>query len=230
MIKHIHLPTCDSTQDYIKLLKKAKSDRDILVSCDQQLKGYGRKLNSWQQFPNSLAMSFTLEPSEILSLTPLEVGIIISDFFKKFFEIDLFLKWPNDLFTQNKEKVGGIIMQNSDFLYVGLGVNLGDIPESQVKKIESSYHVGSINLNKEFHLQSLSLQIYQYILHNRIKSMDSLYYRWNKLCLHKNQKVAIEDKDFKIVGIFKGIGKDGEAIIQSESSISKIYSGSLTFI
>ena len=52
----------------------------------------------------------------------------MSDAIQDFFDIDIQLKWPNDLVYKNK-KIGGILVEsvNSDgkfFVVIGVGINL----------------------------------------------------------------------------------------------------------
>ena len=82
---HLHFNNIPSTQIYLKdnlELLKIKN-QNVLISSSEQTEGIGRRGNAWDTYPNSLALSFTLKPNTIASLTPIEVGLIVSQFFKK---------------------------------------------------------------------------------------------------------------------------------------------------
>jgi len=80
---HQHFNTLDSTQVFKNNnLEKLKSEQnDILISTTHQTQGIGRSGNTWDNYENSLAMSFTLAPNPIATLTPLEIGVITVRFF-----------------------------------------------------------------------------------------------------------------------------------------------------
>lgn len=83
---HHHFHSINSTQIYLKdnLDALKKNDGNILISCSHQTDGIGRRGNVWDNYENSIAMSFTFKPNTIASLTPLEIGIITVGFFKRF--------------------------------------------------------------------------------------------------------------------------------------------------
>ncbi len=126
---HQHFNSIASTQTYLKdnleLLKE--KDDDILISASEQSAGLGQRGNQWDNYPNNITLSFTLEPQRVATLTPLEIGILVISFIKKKFNQDLFLKWPNDILTKEGKKCGGILCQyiDSSTVIVGVGINLG---------------------------------------------------------------------------------------------------------
>lgn len=225
-IEHIHLTECDSTQLQLeKYLKDPKKKKDILISSLFQTLGRGRQGNTWTSLENSIALSFVIKPSEVLTLTSLEVGALICNFFKNY---DLKLKWPNDLLTHDGFKCGGILCQNSSgLILVGVGLNLGKsqrLSKSEEFKFGRS-SICDVELSKD-HLKKISYDLYKYILENRMCS-KSIMKVWNSKCFHLNKKVSLIDNSFSISGIFSGIGEKGEALILDSGHIKKLYSGSL---
>jgi len=107
-MKHIHLDKVASTQNYL-MKDPSFLNSNSLISCERQTAGYGRHERVWDDFTESLCFSFSLMPNESLSLTPLEIAISLSQFFKIHFNTELQLKWPNDILRDNK-KCGGIII------------------------------------------------------------------------------------------------------------------------
>jgi len=212
-MKHIHLNHCESTQDLLVKEYQNKRTHPILISTNSQSKGKGRGTNKWIHHGQSLAMSCTLEPNEILTLTPLEISVILAQFLKKH-QINIELKWPNDLFYQQK-KVGGILLNNVDSkkLIVGIGLNLGFKNET--------HH--SIPLQTD--QRTLSKEIYDFLREKRLNAKKTREL-WNSLCIHRNQIVTLKDNG-EVKGIFKGLGENGQALIEIENKISHFYTGSL---
>lgn len=210
----IHKNECKSTQNaLIVYCRDIKEFEEILFSTDSQTEGIGRSNNSWHHFKNSFACSFTLIANEVLTLTSLEIGVLIHKFLKSKFDIDTKLKWPNDIFYQGKKLGGIIIYNNTNFLICGVGLNF---------KAQGEHNFDYSSLDKEAS-EELYQEFYQYILSNRISSSETIS-KWNDLCFHLNQKVSI---DRKYEGIFKGIGENGEALIEKGPELIKEYSASL---
>jgi BirA family biotin operon repressor/biotin-[acetyl-CoA-carboxylase] ligase len=232
---HQHFNTIASTQIYLKdnlgLIKQ--KENNILISCSEQTEGIGRRGNSWNVFPNSLALSFTLKPNAIASLTPIEIGLITIDFFKKKFNKELFLKWPNDILTIDGKKCGGIICQYIDHttVIVGLGLNLGKF-EIPIKN-NFKHGVGSVDLNlelKSFDQEKISNELYLDFLSERISESDIIKNSFSKSCAHLNKEVFIFEDGEDHVGIFRGIGDKGEALVEINSTLHRFISSSLTIL
>lgn len=232
---HRHFNTIDSTQLYLKdnLEELKLKANDILISCSEQTSGIGRRGNSWNTFPNSLAISFTITPNATPTLTPIELALITIGFFQKKFNKQLFLKWPNDLLTIDGQKCGGIICQyiDSSTVIAGLGINLG--------KFEIPLHhnfrhgLGSIDQQlelKTFDQERISNELYHEVLTTRISSVENLQKNFQEHCAHLNKDVFIFEDEKDHLGIFRGIGNNGEALVEVDSTIHKFISSSLTIL
>lgn len=232
---HQHFNSLPSTQIYLKdNLETLKSGGlDILISCSEQTQGIGRRGNSWDTYPNSLSMSFTLKPNEIATLTPLEIGLIAIKFFKKKNNKDLFLKWPNDILTAEGKKCGGILCQYVDksTVVVGLGINLGKL---EVPK-NNNYRHGLASVDQALKLQALdqekiSNELYNTILCERFDTISELRESFNKHCFHMNMDVFIFEDGKDHIGIFRGIGENGEALLEKDGQTHSFLSSSLTIL
>ena len=228
-IEHIHFQECDSTQTRLEnYLKKGKYKENLLVSSLFQTLGRGRHGNTWDSVENSLAISFRIKANSVLTLTSLEIGSLLCDFFN---EYNLKLKWPNDLLSEDGKKCGGILCQNiSGYIHVGIGINLGKSekfePSDSLKFGRSG--ICEINFTNE-QLKETAYDLYNYILNNRLTSQNVIR-KWSSHCFHLNKEVKIEDSSFSIVGEFIGIGDQGQALIKESGQIKKFFSGSLYLI
>jgi len=224
-MKHLHLKECKST---FSELKKHIDNENVLVSTQLQTGGRGRGNNSWDFFKSSVAMSFNIKAHKERTLTALEVGILITQFFNTAFSIDLSLKWPNDIIRNNK-KVGGILIESfSDHLLVGIGLNT--VLDSSESFSDYKVSAGVIFDDKDsFSRKELCYDLANYIHNNRINKAAQVKELYDKVCFHIDKKVEIYDGD-NIIGIFKGINKDGSAIIENDIELKNVYSGSLRLL
>jgi len=222
-MNHEHLEDIHSTQDYLRELDV--DSESVLISCEHQSNGRGQYDRKWDSDAGSLCLSFTLAPNEVLTLTSLEVGYLIAKFFSVQYQIDLKLKWPNDILTPSAEKVAGVILNNtnSKTLLVGVGINYFERLNAQ----EYTTPYGFI-FDRKFSLSKKeeSRKLYEFILANRLNPKDVIKL-WNERCIHLNKNITFQEKDASFVGKFLGIGEFGEALIQTPQRSSKYYSGSI---
>lgn len=224
-MNHIHVSNCEST---FKVLKNNYDYSQILVSCDKQIKGRGRGHNTWDFFNNSIAMSFSASASKVLTLTSIEIGVLICDFFKETANIDLKLKWPNDIIKKDL-KVGGILIESFNDTYL-IGIGLNTFLEKNEEFNDYKISAGALFENKvTLDKEKICKELCIYIHKNRFKDMNLLIEKFNALCFHFEKKVEIYDGD-NITGVFKGLNTDGSAIIQSSFETKSVYSGSLRLL
>ena len=233
---HLHLKECDSTQLYLKENFKDLFLKDsyVLISTDKQLKGIGRNGNRWDDYPNALTFSFLLKPTINVITIPLAAGIILCQYIKEQWGVDLNLKWPNDLINRYYQKCGGIICQYIDHesIICGIGLNLG---YSKKLSGEQNYKTpaGVIKANVKLSSQDRKIiprNIYDYFLSYDFSNLN-IKKDFEKTCSHLNKQVSITDTNKEWIGIFQGITDNGEALLKSsDSKINTFISGSLNVL
>lgn len=134
--RHIeHLATVKSTNEYaLNLLSKSKPPEGTVISAYEQTHGRGQIGSLWESEPgHNLTFSIIFYPSFLpvakqFALTQcLSLGIV--DALKHFIPRGLSLKWPNDIYVDNK-KIGGMLLQNSIshtkmiHTIAGIGINV----------------------------------------------------------------------------------------------------------
>jgi BirA family biotin operon repressor/biotin-[acetyl-CoA-carboxylase] ligase len=222
-MEHIHMKQCQSTQEEAFNYLKSNQDKDVLVSCDKQLAGRGQRGKSWFSANNCLAMSLNLSAPNTLTLTSLEIGVLVSKFFDTNYDLSIGLKWPNDLFYNGK-KCGGILIQKNQFLICGIGINLShekDYPND----IKSITDIGLASLNSK----DLAIELYNFILSNRL-SDEEIRNQFHDRCIHLNKMVEIHEDQNKNIGTFLEIGPYGEARVEISSEVKNFYSASLLIL
>ncbi|OUR93696.1 biotin--[acetyl-CoA-carboxylase] ligase [Halobacteriovorax marinus] len=226
-IEHFHSEECASTQTSLKeFIQENPHEENILFSTLFQTLGRGRSGNGWESLDNSLAMSFKIRPNEVMTLTSLELGILICQFFESH---KLSLKWPNDLLTVEGLKCGGILCQGyNQNILVGVGLNLG---KSEEIRPNSNFKFGRSCIDSNLVLKSSQIKeycskLYSFIIHNRLSSKE-VREKWASYSIHLNKSVLIKDQTIEERGVFIGIGESGEALLNQKGLIKKIYTGSL---
>ena len=113
----------DSIYNTQEFALKELSSEPIFVTSFSQEKGKGTSNREWLNADQAIACSLALFEEQIKiahTLIPIKAGFA---FVKVFQDIDLTLKWPNDIIF-NEKKVGGILVQKvEDKICIGMGVN-----------------------------------------------------------------------------------------------------------
>ena len=125
----LYFKSLPSTQLHlIKLIELAMLEDECVVYTDIQTHGVGSRDNRWDYSKGNLFVSFALKQSSMptdlpLSSASIYFGFLIKQLLKEYCN-DVWLKWPNDIY-KNDKKIGGLITQKKDnFFILGLGLNL----------------------------------------------------------------------------------------------------------
>ena len=109
-----------NTQEYA--LSELSSEPILVISYSQE-KGKGTSNRTWLNADQGLACSLAVKQEDIKlkhTLIPLVSGYIFTEVLK---DINLALKWPNDIVLNNL-KVGGILVEKSEKnICIGMGIN-----------------------------------------------------------------------------------------------------------
>ena len=157
-MKILYLDEVNSTQLYLKNRIKDKTlTPSILVFTKKQTSGIGSRGNSWIGEEGNLFLSFAIYKKDLpLDLKIESASIYFSYLLKEVLEekgSKVWIKWPNDFYIDDK-KIGGmittvirdiiicgvginIVSAPKDFLKLDIDVNLEEVIEEFVKKIQN---------------------------------------------------------------------------------------------
>lgn len=129
---------CDSTSRIIKDRHSFDKGQLKVVAAARQTAGVGRLGRRWLSSEGNLHFSIGIPasyiPEEIRSIIPLAAGVIVSQFIRANFGVNICLKWPNDLILDGK-KVGGILCEATILdaqmqgVVIGVGINITKTPD-----------------------------------------------------------------------------------------------------
>ena len=99
-----YYPRTESTNKDLWEIHEITKKNDLFVITDNQINGKGRGNNSWVSSPNkSITCSFLLKQVfDNTNLYSLLIPLAIIKGIKKFTNINLKIKWPNDIIYENK--------------------------------------------------------------------------------------------------------------------------------
>ena len=80
---------------------RRKKYSSVLISSNSQTNGRGRNQNKWHSKEGNIYFSFGFIKDALSENLPIKTAVIVSDAIRDF-DIDIQLKWPNDLVYKNK--------------------------------------------------------------------------------------------------------------------------------
>lgn len=238
------LEQIDSTNTYLKTLNS--SNRNNIVVAKEQINGRGRLGKKFVSTKNKgIYMSFSL--SKNIDFNDLKVitsisAISICKAIKNLYNIDLGIKWINDLYYKNK-KLAGILTEATieaetsslDTVIVGIGLNiyknndLDDELSSKVICLEDIINETNININliiKEI-LTTFNDIFYKY---QEDKDSKQVLKDYKERVILFNKDVNIKFKDGLKRGLVKDIDEEFRLLVTCNDQEIYLYNESIELI
>ena len=200
-MKITHFKTLESTNQYLQnLLNEGIDIADNIVVTDFQTSGKGQGKNVWESedgknllFSIALDMSFLKAENQFI-LTQI-VSVTMINVLKNYLpEESLFIKWPNDIYFNDK-KIAGILIKNeikgmmmgTSIIGIGLNVNQTSFDDNLPNPISMKMITG-----KDFDLDELLSAIsYQLSTVNSQQSTVNSYtdklYRYKQWAFYEHE-------------------------------------------
>jgi BirA family biotin operon repressor/biotin-[acetyl-CoA-carboxylase] ligase len=227
----IHKITLDSTQDLALKIAERKPEGTVIIA-EEQAKGKGRFGKEWYSPQGGIWFSLILKPKTELwniTLLPLAIGVAIADSLTKL-NLDVRLKWPNDLVINNK-KVAGILLDVSaeeakvNYIVIGVGIN-ANIDDDRLLglnatsiKMELGYEIDRVKLTQDI-LRSIEY---------RYEHFDECLNDYKARCITLNRRVNVKTLSEEFVGDAVNIDTDGSLIIVlDDNSIRRVFSSEVS--
>ncbi len=240
--EHIHyFEITDSTNTIaMDLAKKGAQDGTLIVT-EEQIRGRGRLGREWLSAPyNSLIMSLifkpNIEPSQLYYITMLS-SIAVVNAVKRTAGISAGIKWPNDIYINNK-KVAGILTElfinkeSETIVVVGIGLNV-NVDTSIYPEIREIATSMSIETDTEISRVRLLRKILEetergYVLLKK-EEFKQIRDEWNDRSIIFGKKVKIIEGDTVKEGLAEYIDEEGSLmIINKNGKREKIVCGDVS--
>ena len=228
--------TSMNTNDEVKKINKySKKKNNIALFSLKQIKGRGRINKKWISEKGDLTCSYFINKdfkiNDLGNINLWFTFILLSSLRRKFPKKKFKIKWPNDIYIENKKLAGVLIETNIvknkiKSLIIGLGINFVSSPNNL------DYETISVNsFSKE--VNPISFFVYF------TKEIS------DSLCIFKKTNIDKKDKNFLqnfkdfgksinikkngeiIKGIFYGLGDNGEIILKKNDKLHLISYGDI---
>ncbi len=232
----IHLESVDSTNLHCKREFDSLAD-GALVYADMQTAGRGRLGRKWLSPPCNFYGSAVFKQcfdgfgaTMTLSLAALDVLHELVP------EMDIYIKWPNDLFCGRAKLAGMLcegVLDNHNRLkgvIAGLGVNLnmtGDDLAAIGQAAVSVLSVANRQIMPDFFAEKLAFYLNRRYI-NYLNSPESVFAEWrdaNRLIGRRIKVIGFKSSE---EGIFRDVAESGEMLLETSGGIKKINSGDVS--
>ncbi|MFN3018126.1 bifunctional biotin--[acetyl-CoA-carboxylase] ligase/biotin operon repressor BirA [Vibrio coralliilyticus] len=233
------IPIIDSTNQY--LLDRVDSlESGSVCLAEYQAKGRGRRGREWvSPFGSNLYLSmfWRLDAGMAAAMgLSLVVGVAIVESLEEMGLTGVKLKWPNDLYYQDK-KLAGILVEMSGQagaaanLVIGMGLNLMmsettegiTQPWASLDEVADNQRIDRNQLAITM-ITTLHKALDDYELHG----MAGFVERWNRLDNFINRPVKLLMGPREISGIARGINEQGAVLLETENGLETFIGGEIS--
>lgn len=229
----------DSTNaEGLRLLAAGERDR-IWIWALEQTSGRGRHGRTWHSLSGNLFASLLLRPrcapataAQLAFVAALSVHQAVGELAQGR-DVDLELKWPNDLLV-NREKAAGVLLESTSdtagelAVVIGTGINLVRHPRD-VQYPATDLGAHGIRADPARALQLLAGATAQWLsAWDNGAGFDRICRAWDDRALPRGTMLEVRRGDERLRGSYQGLDRDGNLVLKPEDGSEKhITSGDI---
>ena len=193
--KVLHFKELVSTQTYAnELIENSEVADKTVVIADIQSGGYGRYNRSWVSQPGNLYASFIYKQDVRDPKLSYSVAVAVAETLMNF-GISPSIKWPNDILIDSKKVCGILIEYHSDFVIIGIGLNIVSNPEIEKYKTAKLNDYAKLDVNTV--LEELVKKLDFWLP----KNFESVRPRWMDMAMGLNKVIKYNGTSAILIGI-----------------------------
>ncbi len=233
------IPVIDSTNQYL-LDRVNESEKGRVCVAEYQANGRGRRGRQWvSPFGSNLYLSmyWRLDAGMAAAMgLSLVIGIAAVEALEAMGVEGVKLKWPNDLYYQDK-KLAGILVEMSGqaggaaHLVIGMGLNIGmpDVqPDIDQPWTTLNQACGDLSIDRTQLALSLIEHWNTALVDYELKGLAGFVERWNRLDNFLGRPVKLLMGPREVHGVVKGIDQQGGVILETEKGPETYIGGEIS--
>ncbi|WP_145482298.1 bifunctional biotin--[acetyl-CoA-carboxylase] ligase/biotin operon repressor BirA [Yersinia rohdei] len=232
------LPVIDSTNQYLLDRISELQSGDACVA-EYQHAGRGRRGRQWiSPFGSNLYLSmfWRLEqgPAAAMGLS-LVVGIVMAEVLHKLGAEQVRVKWPNDLYLNDK-KLAGILVEltgktgDAAQLVIGAGINL-TMRESTTNVINQDWinlQEAGVIIDRNKLTAALLSELRLAVVKFENEGLAAFISRWREIDNYLDRPVKLIIGSQEIFGIARGIDQQGALLLEQEGIVKPYIGGEIS--
>jgi BirA family transcriptional regulator, biotin operon repressor / biotin---[acetyl-CoA-carboxylase] ligase len=234
-------PETTSTNDWALQLSSDEARRlPLLVLTACQTAGRGRGSNQWWGAEGALTFSLLINaegiglPMERWPCIALVTGLAVCEALQATFPEGVFnLKWPNDVYLGGRKLCGILVEVPSHTrgrFVIGVGINVNNSFTTAPFELREKATALCDAAGGEFDLSEVLSHVIARILrriHDYADPTHRFIAEFRRYCLLTGRTVRIEQGSTLITGQCQGIAEDGTLLVQTETGLKQIVSGTV---
>jgi BirA family biotin operon repressor/biotin-[acetyl-CoA-carboxylase] ligase len=230
-----------STNDVVREFLSAHDAHGVAALAEEQTQGRGRRGRSWHS-PAGANLYFSLGwrfhgPVERLSGLSLALGAMLAEAIARDCEVDLALKWPNDLYF-GERKLGGVLIellgeQNGVIpVIAGIGLNV-NMPLEDAEAIQRPWTDLSTVLGTQVDRNDLAARLINQLASGLMDiaggEMGNWLAHWRQRDFLHGRQVLVEGSP-TVAGTAAGVDQNGALLVSTETGQSVVAGGEATLL
>jgi BirA family biotin operon repressor/biotin-[acetyl-CoA-carboxylase] ligase len=221
------LPEIDSSNSELMRRARAGQYEPTLLVAERQTAGRGRMGRVWQSQPSdslTFSLSLGLKPQDWSGLS-LAVGLSLAESLHP----DVGLKWPNDLWFEDR-KLGGILVEAASMrghsqVVVGVGLNIRPRPADGLNTAPAALTELLPDLSAPDCLARVVMPLVQTLLAFERTGFAPLQTRFEARDVLKGRRVHTSDGQ---IGMAMGVSGSGALQLQTDAGLQEIHSAEIS--
>ncbi|SDT84141.1 biotin--[acetyl-CoA-carboxylase] ligase [Desulfobacula phenolica] len=226
-----HFQELESTMDKARAIAKKDAPHLSVVIAENQTTGRGRLNRKWFSSKGGLWFTLILKPDTpppLAYIYNFAASLSLSTSLKRLFDVNVSVKWPNDLLLNDKKLVGLLSEMETrgdmvEFVNIGIGINVNNQPQKYEPKAVSLKDVLGKPVSRK-----LILETFLHDFKSRIQVIDchKIIDLWKEQTSTIGSRVRIETLKDMHEGLAVDVDETGALMLQdSTGEIKKIIYG-----
>lgn len=230
----------DSTNDYLMRKLPNQVTQGQVCIAEYQSAGRGRRGRQWiSPFGSHLYLSYYHKLNDGFSAAmglSLVTALAISDAINALYDVQVQLKWPNDVYLDGV-KLAGILIDlegqatGDCHSVIGIGVNL-QMPEQAAEQITQPWtdlqqYVGE-RIDRNELVVAIIVALNQRLKQQSEQGVESMLSDWHQHDLYLNQTVKIITGENEEFGICRGVNEQGALLLEKNGQLKTLFGGEVS--
>ncbi len=231
-IRLIHFDELDSTNEEARRLADAGDAGPVWITARAQLKGRGRRGNSWISEPGNLFATLLLAaPHATAAQLGFAASLAVADVVASYTALPrVHLKWPNDVLLDNR-KVAGILLETvgTSAVAIGIGINLAHHPDgTETPAISVNSAAGRV-IDPGETLGDLAARFAAWYGTWRSQGFAGLKPHWLQRASGLGGPIRARLVDREIKGVFEDLDHDGALLLRNDANLTRVTAAEIFF-
>ena len=232
--------TLDSTNDYfLRQLDKPLTPGQVCLA-EYQKSGRGRRGRQWVSPFGShiyLSMYWYLEQGLATAMgLSVVAALAIRDGIKALYQIEVELKWPNDVYIQGQKVAGVLIDLEGQALepchsVIGIGINV-NMPSQSAENIDQPWTDLQSHYQQKIDRNGLTAKLIDCLLirleEHQQQGISNMLVDWHEADKYLGKPIRIITGTNETIGVCRGINDQGALLLEVNGIVKVIYGGEVS--